>query len=78
VSSDTGNQKTVEENLMVMIGIDAHNKTFTAVAVDERGRQVWAEDPEVDQRRMLASSSVRWALQWPDRQFEVEDCRHLI
>lgn len=60
---------------MVMIGIDAHKKTFTAVAVDELGRQV-------GQRTLKSTSDgyfdlVRWARQWPDRRFAVEDCRHL-
>ena len=60
---------------MVMIGIDAHKKTFTAVAVNELGRQL-------GERTLAATSDgcfelVRWARQWPDRRFAVEDCRHL-
>src|SRR5690606_36392223 len=60
---------------MVMVGIDAHKETFTAVAVDEVGRRV-AE-------RTFESTSdgcyelVRWASRWPERRFAVEDCRHL-
>ena len=60
---------------MVMVGIDAHKETFTAVAVDEVGRRV-AE-------RTFKSTSdgcyelVRWASRWPERRFAVEDCRHL-
>lgn len=60
---------------MVMIGIDAHKQTFTAVAVDEVGRQL-------GQRTLKSTSDgcfalVRWASRWPDRRFAVEDCRHL-
>ena len=60
---------------MAMIGIDAHKTTFTAVAVDELGR-------ELGQRTLKSTSDgcfelVRWASRWPDRRFAVEDCRHL-
>ncbi len=60
---------------MVMIGIDAHEKTFTAVTVNEVGR-------ELGHRTFKSTSDgcfelVRWASQWPERRFAVEDCRHL-
>jgi transposase len=60
---------------MVMIGIDAHKKTFTAVVVSEVGR-------ELGHRTFKSTSDgcfalVRWASRWPDRRFAVEDCRHL-
>ena len=54
---------------MVMIGIDAHKKTFAAVAIDEVGR-------ELGQRTCKSTSDgcfdlVRWACRWPDRRFAV-------
>jgi transposase len=60
---------------MVMIGVDAHKRTHTLVAVDELGRKL-AE-------RTVKSTSdghfqaVQWAAQWPLATFALEDCRHL-
>jgi transposase len=60
---------------MVVVGVDAHKRTHTLVAVDEVGRKL-AE-------RLVAATSeghlqaVAWAAQWPDVLFAVEDCRHL-
>lgn len=63
--------------LMVVLGIDAHKRTHTVVAVDETGRQLGV--------RVTKSTStaahldlVRWAEKFgPDRSWAVEDCRHL-
>ncbi len=60
---------------MVVIGIDAHKGTHTAVAVDEVGRQVAVKTVKATTEghlRLLA-----WARAWPSRSFAVEDCRHL-
>jgi transposase len=60
---------------MVTIGIDAHKRSHTAVAVDGNGRRL-AE-------RTVATSPaghlelLRWARRWRDRMWAVEDCRHL-
>jgi transposase len=62
---------------MVVLGIDAHKRTHTVVAVDEAGRQVGV--------RVTTSAStaahldlVRWAVRFgPERRWAVEDCRHL-
>ena len=60
---------------MVIIGIDSHKRTHTAVAVDGTGRKV-AE-------RTVATSPaghlelVRWARRWSSRTWALEDCRHL-
>jgi transposase len=62
---------------MVVLGIDAHKRTHTVVAVDEAGRQLGM--------RVTRSTStaahldlVRWAGQFgPARSWAVEDCRHL-
>ena len=61
---------------MIMIGIDAHKRTHTAVAIDEVGR-------ELAIRTVAATSSghlalLRWAAEIAeDRSWAVEDCRHL-
>jgi transposase len=62
---------------MVVLGIDAHKRTHTVVAVDEAGRQLGV--------RVTKSTStaahldlVRWADRFgPQRSWAVEDCRHL-
>lgn len=60
---------------MIVIGIDSHKRTHTAVAADGNGRRV----AEVT----VAATSpghlelVRWAARFPDRRFASEDCRHL-
>jgi len=62
---------------MVTLGIDAHKRTHTVVAVDELGRQL-------GQKTTTATTTadhlglVRWADQFgPVRHWAVEDCRHL-
>ena len=60
---------------MVTIGIDAHKRSHTAVAVDEHGQEL--------ARRTIATTSadhlelVGWAADLGEHQFAVEDCRHL-
>ena len=64
--------------MVVVLGIDVHKGTHTAVAVDEVGR-------ELDQRTVRATDAghrqlLRWALRaWPEVElrFAVEDCRHV-
>lgn len=60
---------------MVTLGSDSHKKTHTLVAVDANGRQVGS-------RTVVATSvghleALRWAEQWPQRRWALEDCRHL-
>lgn len=62
---------------MVTLGIDAHKRTHTVVAVDELGR-------ELGQQTTVATTSaehlemLRWAERFgPEREWAVEDCRHL-
>ena len=61
---------------MVTIGIDAHKRNHTAVAVDEQGRQLARTSigtSSSDHLRLLA-----WAAALgPERLWAVEDCRHL-
>jgi transposase len=62
---------------MVVLGIDAHKRTHTVVAVDEAGRQVGVR---VTQATSTAAhlELVRWADRFgPERTWAVEDCRQL-
>ena len=60
---------------MVVIGVDAHKRTHTVVAVDEAGRKL-AE-------RTAASTAdghlelLGWSRTWPERTWALEDCRNL-
>jgi transposase len=60
---------------MVVIGLDSHKRTHTAVAVDGNGRKL-------AERTVATSPSghlelLRWARRWRERTFAPEDCRHL-
>jgi transposase len=62
---------------MVTLGIDAHKRTHTVVAVDDVGRRLGV-------RTTTGTTSedhlglMRWAAQFDgDRRWAVEDCRHL-
>lgn len=62
---------------MVIVGIDAHKRTHTAVAIDEAGRKLGQMTT-----RMTTSEAnlelLRWAKDFgSERRFAVEDCRHL-
>jgi transposase len=63
---------------MIILGIDAHKRTHTVVAVDELGRQVATKTTTAtttaDHLELL-----RWAeqLDGSGREWAVEDCRHL-
>lgn len=62
---------------MVVLGIDAHKRTHTVVAVDEAGRQLGVK---VTQSTSSAAhlELVAWAGRFgPVRRWAVEDCRHL-
>ncbi|MDL5198775.1 transposase [Streptomyces sp. ALI-76-A] len=55
---------------MILIGIDPHKSSHTAVAVYAAGHQV-------AQRRFVVDAGTfrqltRWCEQWPDRRFAVE------
>jgi transposase len=62
---------------MVTLGIDAHKRTHTVVAVDEAGRQLGMKTT-VATTTEAHLDLVRWADQFgSERRFAVEDCRHL-
>src|SRR4051794_6000869 len=62
---------------MVICGIDAHKRSHTVVVIDDRGRELGTRTTKAtttaDHLEM-----VRWAERFgPDREWAVEDCRHL-
>ena len=60
---------------MVIIGVDAHKRTHTLVAVDEAGRRLAEKTVAATPDGHL--EAVAWAARWPERLFTIEDCRHL-
>jgi transposase len=60
---------------MVVIGVDSHKRTHTAVATDGTGRKL-------AEKTVVATSAghlelVRWAGRFSDHSWALEDCRHL-
>lgn len=60
---------------MVVIGVDSHKRSHTAVAADGTGRKI-------GEKTVVATSAghlelVRWAARFDARTFALEDCRHL-
>ena len=60
---------------MVILGADLHKRSHTVVVIDGTGRKL-------AERRVAATAEGqhdlrRWAAQWPDRTWGLEDCRHL-
>ena len=60
---------------MVVIGADLHKRSHTLVAVDDAGRKL--AEKTVGATRPGHLEIRRWASQWPERSFALEDCRHL-
>jgi transposase len=62
---------------MVILGIDAHKRTHTVVAIDEAGRELGVRTTNATTTEAHLDL-VRWSERFgPDRRFAVEDCRHL-
>lgn len=60
---------------MVTLGGDSHKRSHTVVAVDANGRRL-------DELTVAASAAghreaLAWGLQWPERRWALENCRHL-
>ena len=60
---------------MIVIGVDSHKRSHTAVATDENGKKL-------GEITVAATSDghlelVRWASRYPVRRLALEDCRHL-
>ena len=60
---------------MVVIGADLHKRSHTLVAVDETGRKLAEKTVSATPSGHLEIR--RWAGQWRERTFALEDCRHL-
>jgi transposase len=60
---------------MVVLGADLHKRSHTVVVIDAMGRQL-------AEKRIAATDAGhlelrRWAAQWAERTWGLEDCRHL-
>jgi transposase len=64
-----------EERPVVILGVDAHKRTHTLVAVDDVGRKLAERTVAATPDGHL--EALQWATQWCDRRFAVEDCRHV-
>ena len=60
---------------MIVIGVDSHKRTHTAVAADGNGRRLAEKTVRSTSEGHL--ELVRWAARFADRRFALEDCRHL-
>jgi transposase len=60
---------------MVTLGADSHKTTHTLVAVDETGRKLAQGAFAANADGHL--SALRWASQWGERRWALEDCRNL-
>lgn len=60
---------------MLVLGVDAHTRSHTVVAIDEIGRRLGSSSAAATRDGHL--SLLRWAAQFPTRCWAVEDCRHL-
>ena len=62
---------------MVILGIDAHKRTHTVVAIDEAGRQLGVRTTQATTTEAHVEL-LRWAEGFgTERRWAVEDCRHL-
>lgn len=60
---------------MPVIGTDSHKRSHTVVALDEVGREMGSKTVSATSDGHYAL--VRWAAQWSEVVFALEDCRHL-
>lgn len=59
----------------VVIGVDAHKRSHTLVAVDGVGRKLAERTVGTTSEDHL--KAVEWAGRWPGARFALEDCRHV-
>jgi transposase len=57
---------------MIVVGLDVHKHSLTAVAVDELGRTLAARSGPVDAEILEWASGLE-----PERLWALEDCRHV-
>ncbi len=60
---------------MIILGVDAHKRTHTLVAIDDAGRRL-------GERTVAATTdghlqALQWASCWAERRFAIEDCHHV-
>ena len=60
---------------MVVVGVDAHKRTHTLVAIDDAGRKLAEKTVAATPDGHL--EAVAWARRWSEHVFALEDCRHL-
>jgi transposase len=60
---------------MVTLGGDCHKRTHTLVAVDDNGRDLGSKTVAAVAAGHL--EALRWASQWGERRWALENCRHL-
>jgi len=60
---------------MVVLGADLHKRSHTIVVIDAAGRQLAEKTIAATDAGHLELR--RWAAQWPERTWGLEDCRHL-
>lgn len=66
-----------DNKTIITLGIDAHKRTHTVVAVDEVGRQLGTKTTQATTTKDHIGL-LRWAEQFgTERKWAVEDCRHL-
>lgn len=58
---------------MVVVGVDAHKRNHTAVAVDEAGRRLGCKSVKATAAGHI--ELLKWASKWQDRKWAIEDCR---
>ena len=60
---------------MVVLGADLHKRSHTIVVIDAAGRQLAEKTIAATDAGHLELR--RWAAQWSERTWGLEDCRHL-
>ena len=60
---------------MVIIGVDLHKRSHTAVAIDEAGRRLGARTAQASDAGHL--DLLQWACGFDDHRWALEDCRNL-
>lgn len=60
---------------MVVLGADLHKRSHTIVVIDQSGRHLAEKTIAATDAGHLELR--RWAAQWPERSWGLEDCRHL-
>jgi transposase len=60
---------------LIIVGVDAHKRTHTLVAVDQVGRKLGERTVRATPGGNVEAAT--WASQWPEVTFAIEDCRHV-